>query len=144
MDSQYFYGTFEGVNFDRRRLALPSKLRSSLKDNQVVLTIIGEDKCIFGYPKNSWEQKIVEQELSASSINSGEGRQLRRNMFSNASIEDLDEQGRFVISQILADKAGITSAAKVTIIGTGDHFEIWDSKNWENYSEGTSSSYKNP
>lgn len=133
MDSQYFYGTFEGVNFDRRRLALPSKLRSSLKDNQVVLTIIGGDKCIFGYPKNAWEQKIVEQELSVSSINSDAGRQLRRNMFSSASIEELDEQGRFVISQVLADQAEILNTSKLVLIGAGDHFEIWNPENWGKY-----------
>lgn len=133
MDNQYFYGTYEGVNFDRRRLALPSKLRSCLKDNQVVLTVIGDDKCIFGYPKNAWEQKIVEQELSNSSINTDSGKELRRSMFSNASIEELDEQGRFVISQILADKANITNASKLTLIGAGDHFEIWHPENWEKY-----------
>lgn len=133
MDSQYYYGSYEGVNFDRRRLALPSKLRTSLKDNQVVLTIIGEDKCIFGYAKNTWEQKVVEHELSISSINSQSGRELRRSMFSSASIEELDEQGRFVISQALADKAKITNLSKVTIIGAGDHFEIWDPAMWETY-----------
>lgn len=134
MDSQYFFGTYLNLNFDRRRLALPSKVRESLGDqNQIVLTIIGDDKCVFGYSKNAWEQIIVRQELSGSSINSDTGKQLRRGMFSNAVIENLDDHGRFVVTQTLSQKAGIEKSAKVTVIGAGDHFEIWDPETWEKY-----------
>lgn len=134
MDSQYFYGTYLNLNFDRRRLALPSRIRESLKDgNEIVLTIIGDDTCVFGYSKKTWEETIVKQELSESSINSKEGKQLRRGMFSNAVIEELDSHGRFVVSQSLSQKSGIDRSSKVTVIGAGDHFEIWDPKNWENY-----------
>ncbi len=134
MDSQYFYGSYLNLNFDRRRLVLPSRIRDSLKDeNQIVLTIIGDDKCVFGYSKKTWEEIIVKQELSERSINSKEGKEIRRGMFSNAVIEDLDEHGRFVVAQSLSQKAGIEKSARVTVIGAGDHFEIWDPEAWEKY-----------
>ena len=138
MDSQYFYGSYLNLNFDRRRLALPSRIRESLKDeNQIILTIIGDDKCVFGYSKKTWEEVIVKQELYERSINSNQGKEIRRGMFSNAVIEEMDAHGRFVVSQSLTQKAGIDKSSKVTVIGAGDHFEIWDTKNWEQYKQNT-------
>lgn len=136
MDSQYFYGSYLNLNFDRRRLALPSRIRESLKDeNQIILTIIGDDKCVFGYSKKTWEEVIVKQELYERSINSNQGKEIRRGMFSNAVIEEMDAHGRFVVSQSLTQKAGIDKSSKVTVIGAGDHFEIWDPEVWEKYKD---------
>ena len=52
-------------------------------------------------------------------------------MFSGAVDASIDEQGRFVIPQSLKGYAELDK--NIVVIGAGDHFEIWDKRNWENY-----------
>ena len=54
---------------------------------------------------------------------------MRQKIFSQAEYVDLDKQRRFVLPQYLLDHAGIE--IDLIVIGAGDHFEIWDSKEWE-------------
>lgn len=110
------------------RIALPKKMREELQGVEVVL-LKGFEPCIFGYQKSVWEEQSKKQlEISVSD---GSARDLRRYLFSGASVVALDGQGRFVIPESLIKYAGIGES--VTIIGAGDHFEIWDSKAWSQY-----------
>ena len=54
-------------------------------------------------------------------------------MFAQAEEVDLDSQGRFVLNGNLKNYAGL-EAGEITIIGAGDHFEIWDKNEWVSHS----------
>lgn len=120
-----FLGTFTPKLLTKGQLALPSKLRSGLEGNRAILAI-GFDKCIYGFSLPAWD-KLVEQEM-LKPILTEEGRRIRQQFFSQAEEVDLDGQGRFVIPEYLRAYAGINE--DLTIIGAGDHFEIWDSGEW--------------
>lgn len=126
-----FFGTYPNINVDKRRLSLPKKIRSELQGDKVVLTSGFDDGCIFGYQENVW-QEISKVEL-INPLKDAQSRKTRRQMFAEASIEDVDEHGRIIIPQNLAETAQIKE--EVIIIGAGDHFEIWDPKNWEQYKQ---------
>lgn len=128
-----FLGTYQPNLMDKGRLALPKKIRDELGGDRMVLTI-GFEKCVFGFKEKDWEE-VVKPELSRPLFSDSEGRDLRRKMCVNAIVVDLDSQGRFVIPENMVKFAGIIGE-KVTVIGAGDHFEIWNSVNWQKYFAG--------
>ena len=121
-----FLGSYTpSFNSKSRRIALPKKLREVLIASEIILSF-GFEKCIFGFDTSSWE-KESEKQLAGSLTDRG-SRDIRRFFFSGAESTKLDNQGRFVISLGLFEYAQIREPV---IIGAGDHFEIWDIKNWE-------------
>lgn len=124
-----FLGTYKPKLIGKRRIALPGKIRKEAGGKKVVLTI-GFEKCVFGFDEKGWE-KIVEPELSRPLFSDGESRDLRRKMCAEAMVVKLGAQGRFVIPERMAKYAGIGKV--ITLIGAGDHFEIWAKENWESY-----------
>lgn len=125
-----FLGTYQPNLIGKGRIALPKKIRNELGSERMVLTI-GFEECIFGFEERNWEE-VTKAELSRPLFSDRQGRNLRRKMCADALIIELDSQGRFVIPENMMKFAGIKD--KVTIIGAGDHFEIWESKIWEEYS----------
>ena len=59
-------------------------------------------------------------------------------MFAGASDSKLDSQGRIIVPTNLLTYAGIEK--EVTVIGAGDHIEIWNTNNWNEYFENVSNS----
>lgn len=121
-----FLGTYQTRFTGRGRVILPKIFRSEVKGLEVILTR-GLDGCIWGFVKSDWEREVKRQlEISITTL---EGRSLRRYIFSSAAKVSLDRQGRFVIPDILLNFAKIKD--EVSVIGAGDHFEIWNSKEWQ-------------
>jgi len=120
-----FLGSYR-PSFDAksRRFALPKKIRSKLKNDQVILSY-GFDVCIFGFDPKSWESEAKKQ--LETPIVSKSGRNTRRFLFSSAQHLVLDNQGRFILPDNLCQFAKII---KPVVIGAGDHFEIWDENIW--------------
>lgn len=123
-----FLGTYKPKLIDERRIALPGKIRKEIKGKRIVLAI-GFEKCILGFEEKKWEE-VTAADLSRP-LSDSEGRDLRRRMFMGATVIELGAQGRFVIPQMMANYGGIKK--EITLIGAGDHFEIWDQKKWETY-----------
>lgn len=107
-------------------MVLPSKLRANLSGKKAVLAK-GFDKCVYGFKPETWE-KLAEAELLKPLLTE-EGRRMRQKVFSQAEEIDLDAQGRFVVPGYMRDYAGIEE--DLVFVGAGDHFEIWDKKEWE-------------
>jgi MraZ protein len=56
-----------------------------------------------------------------------------RPLFSHAAKCELDAQGRILLPQTLRDFANLIK--NVTIVGTGELVEIWDSNEWASINE---------
>lgn len=114
-------------SFDKhsRRIALPKKIRDYLATSEVILSF-GFEKCLFGFDTKSWEEESKKQ--LALPLTERHPRDIRRFVFANATIIQLDDQGRFVIPGNYLEYAQI---AKPVVVGAGDHFEIWDETNWK-------------
>jgi len=124
-----FLGTYQPNLVGKGRIALPKKIRNEISGERIVLTV-GFEKCILGFSEKGWEETIS-PELSQPLFSDPKSRDLRRKMCAEAEVVNLDSQGRFVIPEKMLAYAGIKN--ELTIIGAGDHFEIWETKNWENY-----------
>lgn len=124
-----FLGTYRPKLIGERRVALPKKISAEIKDQKVVLTI-GFEKCIFGFKEKEWKQ-IIQPELARPLFSDAEGRHLRRKMCMEAMVVNLGAQGRIVIPEAMMRYAGIKD--ELTLVGAGDHFEIWKTQEWEAY-----------
>jgi len=123
-------GTFVTNLIGKNRLVLPSKLRKEISGERIVLSV-GFEPCIFGFAEKKWEE-VTASDLSRP-LSDQEGRDLRRKMFSNAVVVEIDSHNRFVVPENLIK---VPLGGPITIIGAGDHFEIWEAKKWQKYSEG--------
>jgi len=123
-----FLGEYKHNLTKGNRLALPSKIRSEIDTQEIVLAR-GFETCVLAYQKSAWEE-MSKAEL-AKPVSEEEARKIRRQLFPGAILMEIDRQGRIVIPKNLLDYAGIKSVA--VIIGAGDHFEIWEEESWQNY-----------
>lgn len=123
-----FLGEYRLQFSGQGRVVLPRKFREELKDSQEIILSRGIDGCIWGFEKDSWEEEAKRQ--LQNSITDKKARDLRRYLFSAAEAVSLDSQGRFVIPKILLKYAHLEG--EVILIGTGDHFEIWNLESWQN------------
>jgi len=125
-----FFGEYQ-INFSGSgRLLLPKKVRELLKGNTFILTK-GFGSCLSGYDKDDWEKRATE--LLNPSLLQPTDMDNRRYIFSSLVYLEIDEQGRFVVPKNLLEYSQLNG--KAVIIGVGDHFEIWDTKGWSEYSQ---------
>ncbi|MEI6533236.1 MAG: division/cell wall cluster transcriptional repressor MraZ [Candidatus Roizmanbacteria bacterium] len=125
-----FFGEYQ-VNFSAPgRIVIPKKIRELLNGSMFVLSR-GYDNCLAGYDKEDWEKRA--KDLLSVSLLDKELLDKRRFIFSSAVFIEIDDQGRFVIPKHLLQYGGMNE--KVTIVGVGDHFEIWQPDRWLQYNE---------
>lgn len=124
-----FLGEYDHALDERGRITLPRKIRQELGDERDVVLARGFDTCIFGFDRSSWEKEAGKH--LETPVTDERARSLRRYLFSGAQKAELDKLGRILLPAQLKEYASISR--NVTIIGAGDHFEIWDKKSWEDY-----------
>lgn len=128
-----FLGEYQ-VNFSGPgRLLLPKKIRELLKGTSFVLTR-GLDNCLAGYDGVEYESKA--KELFTVSLLETNKMSERRLLFASTVYVEIDDQGRFVIPKHLLEYGKLDK--KVTIVGVGDHFEIWEDEAWQHYKKNVS------
>ena len=98
---------FRGINTvsvdAKNRIALPSKIREILRDNQIndlVMTLNPWDRNIWLYPLYEWIR--IEEKLSSLNDLNTETRRTKQIMRGYATDVSLDNNGRFVISTSVA------------------------------------------
>jgi MraZ protein len=123
-----FLGEYDHALDDRGRITLPRKIREELDARELVLTR-GFDTCIFGFDRASWEREAGKH--LETPVTDKEARSLRRYLFSGAQKAEIDKLGRILLPAQLKEYASISR--EVTVIGAGDHFEIWDKEKWREY-----------
>lgn len=112
------------------RIAVPSRYRSTLEaaaENQLVLTIDTESKCLLVYPLPEWE--VIQDKISALSSFNKAARRIQRLLIGYATDVELDSAGRLLISAPLREYAGLEK--KVVLLGQGNKFELWSESEWE-------------
>lgn len=114
-------GTYNHSLDAKGRLFIPARLREEL--GAVFYVTLSMEKCLSAYSSESWDgfsKKIKEMPKS---------QQIKmRPLFSHAAKCEVDTQGRILLPQALRDFAGLTK--NVTIVGSGECAEFWDSDEW--------------
>lgn len=112
---------------EKGRLVLPAKYRDALAGG-VVLTM-GQNRSIVLWPAGEFaaHAERVEDEVRAGT----KPQSYSRVLFSGASDEILDRQGRITVPPTLRAYAGLDR--DVVVIGRNSTAEIWDARAWQTY-----------
>ena len=119
-----FLGEFSHTIDDKGRLTLPSKFRAELAGGLVVTR--GIDKCLFVFPQGGWID--LANKVSNLPLTESQAREFRRLLFSGASDDVPDKQGRVLLPQYLREYAGLNS--EVIVAGLNTHLELWNPTAW--------------
>ena len=109
------------------RLSLPARFREALADG--VWVTIGQDGCLFAFPRVEWQRRA--DEVAASPLSNAQGRAYARLFFGSSDELRLDVQGRLTLPGRLRDAVGI--GKDVIVLGVRDRMEIWDRDSYERY-----------
>ena len=130
-----FLGTYEPRLDDKGRLILPSKYRDQLAGGLVLTK--GHEHCLYVYPLDTFEQLLVA--LQKAPATSKEARTYTRVFLSGANDQIPDKQGRINVPASLREYAHLER--ELSVIGAGDHVEIWDQATWNSYLDGNEASF---
>ncbi len=114
---------------DKGRLSLPTKFRNVLSQGVVVTR--GVDRCLFVYPKATWEQFAAR--MATLPMNQKNTRAFARLMLAGAMDASPDRQGRVILPDYLRAYAGVKK--NVVVAGVYDRLEVWDSALWQSYTK---------
>jgi len=118
------------------RISLPARFREAFADGAVLT--LGQDGCLFCFPRAEWEGRA--SEVRNLPLSDAEGRAYSRMFFGKAEAVELDAQGRLLVPQRLRAEAGIRREA--VVLGVFDRMEIWDRATYERYEAGHGGAYQ--
>ena len=124
-----FLGEFKRTIDENGGLVLPSQYLAALASGMVVTR--GFDRNLMLFAHDEWKllaYKIVNQPLSIH-----QSRNLRRRIFSNAAVLEIDKNSRIQIPNALCDFAALKD--EVVFTGMYDYLEIWNSRLWQSASD---------
>jgi MraZ protein len=122
-----FLGTHTPRLDDKGRLVLPAKFREKLAAGLVLTK--GLDRAIVIWPAEEFASYA--QELNDSARSDPRMQAYARVLFSGASDEIPDRQGRITVPPALREYAGLDR--DVVVVGKGPTAEIWDATAWADY-----------
>ena len=109
---------------EKGRIILPAKLREFFVNGLVITR--GQDGCLLVFTAAAFEARA--EQLAEAPISNREARNYVRMFMSGAHAETPDKQGRVTIPAMLRQYA--TLSRELTVIGAGNHAEIWDATAW--------------
>jgi MraZ protein len=122
-----FLGTHYPRLDDKGRLVLPAKFRESLASGLVLTK--GQDRSIVVWP--AAEFAAYAERLNEASRSNAKVQAYQRVLFSGASDEIPDRQGRITVPAALREYAGLDR--DVVVVGKNTTAEFWDPTAWEAY-----------
>ncbi len=129
---------FRGItalNLDAKgRLAIPARYREALLqqcDGQLVTTINPDEKCLWMYPLDAWED--IEDKLVRLPTLDPRAQRLKRLLIGHATDCEVDGNGRILVPPPLRSYGALTK--RVMLVGQGNKFEIWDEELWNAQTE---------
>lgn len=124
-----FFGTYTPKLDEKGRLFLPAKFRDDLVEGLVITR--GQERCLTVWSMADFTG-MTDRLREAPVTNKGT-RDYVRMLFSAASQEVPDKQGRIGIPAVLREYASLKK--DVMVIGAMNRIEIWDPVSWQAYSE---------
>ncbi|MCT8389507.1 transcriptional regulator MraZ [Leuconostoc holzapfelii] len=130
-----FMGEYSHTLDTKGRLIIPAKFRHQLGDKFVVTRWM--EHALRAMPMPIWEK--LEEQLNALPLGKKEARQFKRFVLAGAMEAEIDKQGRIILPANLREYAGLEK--DVTVTGSGDSFEIWQTGKWQDYTSATADNF---
>jgi MraZ protein len=131
-------GDYRNSMDEKGRVSFPSKLRSELTENTLILTQ-GLDRCLWLFPPDEW-QVFSAKLMDSASLFQAQKRLVLRRLIAPAQEVEFDKTGRISVPQSLREYAGLSKDC--VILGINKYIEIWDSAEYRTYLDETESSFR--
>ncbi len=131
-------GEYRNTLDDKGRIIFPTRLRSELKSNVLIVTQ-SLDRCVWIFPPEEWKNLSEKLMESASPFNA-QNRLVLRRIVGPAQEVELDKSGRLNVPQSLREYANLTKDC--VILGVNKYVELWDSASYRSYLEETEASFR--
>lgn len=109
------------------RVNIPNSFKKELEG--IFYIAKGFEKCLYIFSDKQWQELSLK--LNELSITKSTNRMFQRSFNAGTYETELDNKGRICINKKLFDYAGLDK--ECVIIGAGNHIEIWDAKEYDNY-----------
>jgi len=126
-------GQYESKIGEKHQASLPKKFRDVLGDKIIITK--GFENCLIIVSEENW--KTLLEGTEGKPFISKSARELQRFLLGNASYEETDQKGRFVVPEYLREFAHIDT--EVIFVGIQRFVELWDKKSWEEHQKELSS-----
>ena len=123
-----FDGTADYTLDAKNRLTVPPRFRASLAGGVVLAKAV--EPCVGIWPTDAYDA-FRQNVLSTVHPMSQRQQKMQRFFSANSQPAELDGTGRVGMPAFLMEHAGL--GREVTVIGAGDHLEVWDRKAWADY-----------
>lgn len=130
-----FTGTYTPKLDDKGRLFLPARFRDAMGEGLVLTR--GQERCLYVWTLADFAR--LTERLRDLPVANKAGRAYVRMLFSAASDQVPDKQGRISITPLLRDYASLERDVVVT--GTMNRVEIWNPVAWADYEASTVDGY---
>lgn len=122
-------GTHARTFDDKKRLALPKRIRELLGEPTTLFVTPGPDQTLWLYTPSELER--LAEKLDQAPAADAEARVFRRLYFAQAEAVDVDKAGRILVPERLMKFAGLDH--DVVLLGVRDHLELWEANRWQQY-----------
>jgi MraZ protein len=122
-------GEFRCSLDEKGRLLIPSRMRTEVVGNVVILTR-GVENCLWMFPPEEWKT-FSEKLIGSTSLFQEESRLIQRRMIAPAQETEIDKAGRIVIPQTLREYADLKKDC--IILGLKKYMEIWSEVSYQDY-----------
>lgn len=124
-------GEYQHTLDEKKRLAIPAKLRKQLGKEAVITR--GFDNCLVIYTTQEW-QKMADK-FGKLPESQAEARGFARIKLAGAALVEFDQLGRILVPEYLKQYAMLEK--NVVIAGLYNRLEIWDENRWNEYKQKT-------
>ena len=99
---------------------------------------LGQDGCLFCFPRVEWERRS--DEVAASPLSDADGRAYRGSSSAPRTRRSSTPRAASTIPQRLREPVGIDK--EVVVLGVRDRMEIWDREAYERYTDRYAAAYQ--
>ena len=122
----------------KARVTLPAVFRKQLVDgDKKTIYLVPLNGCVNGFTPEGFEAYVdglFEYGDHHFDPRSRDDVRLKRGLWARAVEVDIDSAGRVALGKLDVAKAGTRErlglTADVTVVGAGDHFEVWNTEEW--------------
>lgn len=134
-----FVGEFEQSIDSKHRLSIASALREGAdaeRDGESFYLVLGGDGHLWLYPDKYYARLLSKMRRSKLPVKQSRGLAM---LFAFARVVKPDAQGRVVLPEASLKRAACPD--EVTLVGQGDHIEIWPTQEWRSLTEEAMGAY---
>jgi len=123
-------GQYTSKLTDKERVSIPKKIREELGDDLILAKWY--ENCLVLVSREKWKE-LLSRVFGETKLVISPVRDIDRFLMSSAYELKLDNQGRFIIPEILKKHAEIET--EIIFVGLGDRVEVWSEVGWRKIEE---------